>query len=69
MEWTTHTICSRLDTFCLVGFVTPYIMQNYFCINCLKIIYARFECIPVFLLFRLPTVLQVGENLTCTLST
>lgn len=35
----------------LVGFVTSYIMQNYFCTNCLKVIYARFECIPVFLLF------------------
>lgn len=36
---------------CLFGFVTSYIMQNYFCTNCLKVIYARFECIPVFLLF------------------
>lgn len=61
-KWTTHTIHSHLDTFCLVGFVTSYIMQNYFCINCLKIIYVRFECIPVFLLFRLPTFLQVGRT-------
>lgn len=51
IKWTTHHICCRLDTFCLVGFVTSYIMQNYFCTNCLKVIYARFECIPVFLLF------------------
>lgn len=36
---------------CLFGFVTSYIMQNYFCTNCSKVIYARFECIPVFLLF------------------
>lgn len=51
VKWTTHHICCRCDTFCLFGFVTSYIMQNYFCTNCLKVIYARFECIPVFLLF------------------
>lgn len=49
-QWTTHHICCRRDIF-LFGFVTSYIMQKYFCINCLKVIYARFECIPVFLLF------------------
>lgn len=51
IEWTTRHICCRRDIFCLLGFVTSYIMQNYFCTNCLKVIYARFECIPVFLLF------------------
>lgn len=72
IQRTTRHICCRRDIFCLFGFVTSYIMQNYFCTNCLKVIYARFECIPVFLLFwdcQLPWFPKVGENWTCTSST
>lgn len=52
--WCQHEVdhTSQPPSWCILfGFVTSYIMQNYFCTNCLKVIYARFECIPVFLLF------------------